>query len=68
MIPKPLTTEVCLAQSMALDHRAHGAIHHQDALGEQCVLISVAEVYAPYGDDSLSEPLSGRVPLDIVVS
>ena len=34
MIPKALATEVCLTKSMALDHRAHGAIHDQDTLRE----------------------------------
>jgi hypothetical protein len=36
VILKPLATEGRFVESVALDHGAHGAIHDQDALREQC--------------------------------
>ena len=35
MRPKALPTEVGLGQLVGLDHRAHGTVEHEDALGEQ---------------------------------
>ena len=35
VILKPLPTEGRFVESVALDHRAHGAIHDQDALRKQ---------------------------------
>jgi hypothetical protein len=37
MILKPRAPEVRLAELVALDHGAHGAVHDEDALREQCL-------------------------------
>ena len=34
-VGEALAAEVLLAQDMALDHRPHGAVEHQDSLGQQ---------------------------------
>ena len=58
VVRKASTAEVRLAQLVALNHRAHGAIHHEDALGNEG-FESLADRVVVHGRGVCSETLLG---------